>query len=206
MKKLFSLFLGVGSVAIGAAAWAGEPYIGAGWGDYKAAVDTGAYSVGTDKKTDKPFFWKFLMGHNFVPYVGIEADYRWMRDTNVSVGDGTNGAAIAWAANMYSAGLTLTTPTIDWPVKDAFALYAKGGAAHWQIDSSCTATGTTVCNPGSSAHVSGNSPMAGVGLKFQQQSSVLRLSYEVVRQVGDKNITGRERMSFLSLDLIYAFK
>lgn len=144
-----------------------EPYIGAGWGEYKLEFD-GNDNLDSDFDDDQDF-WRVFGGLQINDVLGVEVAYYEFDDADDRSGtDGLeaqlDGASIA---AIFSA-----------PLHDRFSLFAKVGWFWWEADISRTQTVIPGVDP-LREDFDGNDVFFGAGLNFGLTESLeVRLEYD----------------------------
>jgi OmpA-OmpF porin, OOP family len=157
-----------------------------GGSEYRNACDgTAALGVGCD---EKDVGWRGFAGWQFNRYIGLELGY-----ANLGKAEASGGGA---SASLKSRGVDLVG-VFTYPFNDMFGVYGKAGMARMR-----TKINSTIGN------VTENSTdfTFGGGVRFNfARNFGARLEWQRFHDVGDENTTGKGKIDYWSIGLLYGF-
>ena len=187
LKAAFVLgFAGMASLAH-ADGW----YVGAGIGqstfkDWNNQPQIAGFASSTNTDTS----YNLFAGYAFNPYISAEGSY-------VDLGKFTADAG-GMHDEFKASGLTAAAVG-TLPIDDTFGLFAKAGLFRWDTKNSGAASG--------SAESTGISPLFGVGASINATQNLgFRLGYDIFKDVGDQNNTGKGDIDVASVGVVFNFK
>lgn len=203
---IFMLVTAPGAFAADEKGW----YLGAGYGQSEASVDTAkissnligsGYTSASTTADETDTGWKLFGGYQFTRNWGVEFAYMDSGKVTVNSRATAAGATDVYRTEATSKGWSIAgVGTVM--VSDTFGVFGKLGAFRWNLDTKCSlvtnATGTGTCagTTGPSAgpanrSASGTDLTYGIGLKYNlTKQASLRVEWEQFKDVGNASTTG----------------
>jgi len=212
MKRLTVLVLGI---FLSFNCYAGNPYIGAGFGQAKAK-DAGncsdfsgpglfnpGYSCSIDD-TDTSF--DLFLGYAITPNISAELGYvdlgKYTLDASGTV-FGTS-TPVALNGDIKAKGWTMSAVG-TLPLQPSFSLLGRFGFFIWNVDISVNASSGSLSGSASDS-ASGTDPLFGIGAQWNVNKNLgLRGEWTHYMDVGDENTTGQSDVDNLSISVLYNF-
>jgi len=212
MKRLTVLVLGI---FLSFNCYAGNPYIGAGFGQAKAK-DAGncsdfsgpglfnpGYSCSIDD-TDTSF--DLFLGYAITPNISAELGYvdlgKYTLDASGTV-FGTS-TPVALNGDIKAKGWTMSAVG-TLPLQPSFSLLGRFGFFIWNVDISVNASSGSLSGSASDS-ASGTDPLFGIGAQWNVNKNLgLRGEWTHYVDVGDENTTGQSDVDNLSISVLYNF-
>lgn len=171
--------------------------------DHGAADDALATAGATalvPSSKDKSDRWRLQLGYRFNDYLAMEGGYIDLGKAKYRAGytgGGASGSLQAGGPDILALAMV--------PVGSRFSLYGEAGAIDAKIKSELSATG-----PGAAASGSDNRsrvrPIFGLGALYNFTDAMrLRVGYERINNLGDRNLLGSMDMNVYSAGLSYRF-
>ncbi len=197
-------------------------YLGAGYGQSEASVDTAktssiltgsGYTSASTTADETDTGWKLFGGYQFTRNWGVEFAYVDLGKATVNSRGTVAGVTDVYRSEATAKGWSLAgVGTVM--VSDTFGLFGKLGAFRWDLDTKCSlvtnATGTGTCaattGPGAgpaNRSASGTDLTYGVGLKYNlTKQASLRVEWEQFKDVGNASTTGSSGTGQADVNLI----
>lgn len=145
-----------------------------------------AYDDANEKNDLGSFIWGLYGGVNFSSSWSLDLGYQVQQDLQF----GATGVDI-------ETELIESALRYDWDLRDDFSLYARFGAAYWDMARQQFVN---------SVDTSGVSPLGEFGLNYRIDPNwELSAGYQYIHSIGDVNITGEYDSSALLVKLAYKF-
>lgn len=157
-----------------------------GGSEYRNACDgTAALAVGCD---EKDVAWRGFAGWQFNRHIGLELGY-----ANMGKAEASNGAA---SASLKSRGADLVG-VFTWPLNDMFGVYGKAGVAYMR---------TKLNGPTGEVKENSTNLTFGGGLRLNfARNFAARLEWQRYHDVGDEATTGKGKIDYWSIGLLYGW-
>ena len=198
MKQLVKALLGVLVIAAGVSATPAAAqlqfgrmdtglYLGGSLGgsQFRNACEGVPGGVSCD---DKDFALRGFVGWQFNRWFGLELGYADLGKAEASV-PGFGVAGDARSVDLVGVA--------SYPFNDLFALYGKAGVARTRLD---------INSPIGGVRDNSTNLTYGFGARFNfTRNFATRLEWQRYHDVGDENTTGKVKIDYLSIGLLYGF-
>jgi len=146
---------------------------------------------------------RLFAGYQIIENLAVEGGYVDLGQGSVSsagnVGITPSTADLTLKSNGLAADVILTLP-----ITHEFGVFGRLGTFFWEVAETPNASGGLVANGNQSS--SGASFDFGIGAKYDFDSKTgIRAEYQLFKNVGDPNTTGRGDIGLISASLLYRF-